>query len=166
MDFMKKAGIIAGATVGGIIGGTLSVVGKVTKVKIIDDIGSSIVDSTIYTGSIAGDIASGATDLVAGKVTKNQEKAQEGVDTLKEGGSKVVDNFVNNFKLVLENGGEILEGVKEKDLEKVSHGTKTLAKVVAVGAMTVGAIKIDEGEEKNTDSDTSEETTSKVSTEE
>jgi hypothetical protein len=144
MDLMKKAGIIAGATVGGVIGGTLSVVGKVAKVKIIDDIGSSIVDSTIYTGSIVGDIASGTTDLVAGKVTKNQEKVQDGVGTLKEGGSKVVDNFVNNFKLVVGNSGEILEGVKTRDLEKVSHGTKTLAKVVAVGAMTVGAIKIDE----------------------
>ncbi|MBN7773452.1 hypothetical protein [Clostridium aminobutyricum] len=156
MNRLKKAGIIAGATVGGVIGGTISVVGKVAKVKLIDDIGSSIVDSTIYTGEIVGDIASGTTDLVAGKVTKNHEKSQEGIDTLKEGGGKVVDNFVNNFKLVTKNGGEILEGIKEKDFEKISHGTKTLAKAAAVGAMTVGAIKIDE-EEK----DSSEESTTR-----
>ena len=144
MDLLKKAGIIAGGTIGGIIGGTLSVVGKVAKVKLIDDIGSNIVDSTIYTGSIVGDIASGTTDLVTGKVTKNQEKVDDGLGTLKEGGNKVVGNFVHNFKLVVGNSGEVLAGVKQRDLKKVSHGAKTLVKVVAVGAMTVGAIRIDE----------------------
>lgn len=151
MEPLKKAGIIAGAAIGGVIGGTISVVGKVSKVKIIDEIGSSIVDSTIYTGTIVGDIASGTTDLVAGKITKNEDQSQEGLTTLKEGGGKVVDNFVNNFKLVAKNGGEILEGIKEKDMDKVSHGAKTLVKTVAVGAMTVGAIKIDEGDIKESE---------------
>lgn len=151
MDSLKKAGIIAGATVGGVIGGTLSVVGKVSDIKIIDNIGSSIVDSTIYTGSIAGDIASGTTEIIAGKVTKNPTKVNTGVEDLKEGGSKVVGNFVNNFKLVANNGGEILEGIKERDTEKIKQSTKTLAKVAAVGIMTVGAIKIDEDESELTD---------------
>lgn len=146
MDTLKKAGIIAGATVGGVIGGTLSVVGKVADIKIIDNIGSSIIDSTIYTGEIAGDIASGTTEVIAGKITKNPDKVSNGVQDLKDGGSKVVGNFVNNFKLVTSNGGEILEGVKERDTEKIKHGAKTLAKVAAVGMMTVGAIKIDDDE--------------------
>nr|WP_315022994.1 hypothetical protein [uncultured Aminipila sp.] len=147
MDTLKKAGIIAGAAVGGVIGGTLSVVGKVADIKIIDNIGSSIIDSTIYTGEIAGDIASGTTEVISGKITKNPDKVTEGVQDLKDGGSKVVGNFVNNFKLVATNGGEILEGVKERDAEKIKHGAKTLAKVAAVGIMTVGAIKIDDDTE-------------------
>lgn len=154
MDSLKKAGIIAGAAVGGVIGGTLSVVGKVSDIKIIDNIGSNIVDSTIYTGSIAGDIASGATEVVTGKVTKNPEKVNTGITDLKQGGGKVVGNFVNNFKLVTNNGGEILDGLKTRDTKKIKHGAKTLVKVAAVGMMTVGAIKIDEeenSEDKNTD---------------
>ncbi len=146
MDTLKKAGIIAGAAVGGVIGGTLSVIGKVTDIKIIDNIGSSIVDSTIYTGEIAGDIASGTTEVIAGKITKNPDKVTGGVQDLKDGGSKVAGNFVNNFKLVTSNGGEILEGVRERDSEKIKHGVKSLAKVAAVGIMTVGAIKIDDEE--------------------
>ncbi|MBE6035680.1 MAG: hypothetical protein E7222_13425 [Clostridiales bacterium] len=153
MDSLKKAGIIAGAAVGGVIGGTLSVVGKVADIKIIDSIGSSIIDSTIYTGSIAGDIASGTTEVITGKITKNPDKVGEGVQDLKEGGSKVVGNFVNNFKLVASNSGEILEGVKARDTEKIKHGAKTLAKVAAVGIMTVGAIKIDEEENTHQSSD-------------
>lgn len=147
MDLLKKAGIITGAAVGGVIGGTLSVVGKVADIKIIDNIGSSIVDSTIYTGSIAGDIASGTSEIIAGKATKNSDKVSNGVHDLKKGGGKVVGNFVNNFKLVANNGGEILEGVKERDTDRIKHGAKTLVKVTAVGLMTVGAIKIDEEEQ-------------------
>lgn len=147
MDTIKKAGIIAGAAVGGVIGGTLSVVGKVANNKFIDSLGASIVDSTIYTGSIAGELASGATDVVRGKATKDAEVLESGVEDLKSGGGKVVGNVVNNVKLVAENGGEIIEGVKELDKDKIIHGTKRLAKVAAVGVMTVGAIKIDESDE-------------------
>ena len=147
MDSLKKAGIITGAAIGGVIGGTLSVVGKVTDIKIMDTIGSSIVDSTIYTGSIAGDIASGATDVITGKITKNSDKVSDGVQDLKEGGAKTVENFVGSIKLVTDNSGEIWKGVKEKDTKKIKHGIKTLAKVAAVGFITVGAIKIEEEEE-------------------
>ncbi|QIB68549.1 hypothetical protein Ami103574_04085 [Aminipila butyrica] len=149
MDSLKKAGILTGAAVGGVIGGTLSVVGKVTRIKIIDTLGSSIVDSTIYTGAIAGDLASGTTDLISGKLTGNAQKVADGVEDLKEGGSKVAQNVVGNLKLLADNGGEILTGVKERDRDKIKHGAKNLAMATAVGLITVGAVKIDEGEEEN-----------------
>ncbi|MEL7658323.1 MAG: hypothetical protein AAGU75_20705, partial [Bacillota bacterium] len=54
----------------------------------------------------------------------------------------VVDNFVGNVKTVVDNSGEIINGVKEKNSKKILHGAKTLVKVAAVGAITVGTIKI------------------------
>lgn len=149
MDKIKKAGIIAGATVGGVLGGTLSVIGKISNNKFIDSLGNSIIDSTIYTGSIAGELGSGAAEIVHGKISKKPYKVKAGVEDLKSGGGKVVGNVVNNVKLVAENGGEIVEGIKEMDKEKVVRGTKRLAKVAAVGVMTVGAIKIDDSDEKD-----------------
>lgn len=149
MDTLKKAGIIAGAAVGGVIGGTLSMVGKVADIKIIDSIGTSIIDSTIYTGTIAGDIASGTTEVITGNVTKNPDKVHHGIKDLKNGGSKIVGNFVDNFKLVAENSGEILEGVKARDSNKIKHGVKTLAKVTAIGLITVGAIKLDDEDDSD-----------------
>lgn len=144
MNNIKKAGIVGGAIVGGVIGGTLSVVGKMTKKKFIDDLGESIVDSTILTGSIAGDIASGATHVVAGKIRKNPSSIKEGHEDLKAAGGKVVGNFVENTKKVINQSGEILEGVKRGDGKKVVRASKTLAKMVFVGAITVGAIKVKE----------------------
>ena len=148
MDSIKKTGILTGAVVGGLIGGTLSVIGKVSKVKIIDDIGESVVDSTILTGTIAGNLASGTTDLLAGKIQHDQHLVNEGVTDIKDTGHKVVNNFVGNVKLVTKSGGEILSGVKRRNPRKVAGGVKSLVKVVSVGILTVGAIKIKPDEEK------------------
>ena len=144
MDKIKKTGILTGAVVGGLIGGTLSVIGKVAKIKIIDDIGESVVDSTILTGTIAGNLASGTTDLLTGKIQHDETLMKEGVTDIKDTGHKVVSNFVGNFKLVAKSGGEILGGVKQKNLHQVTGGVKSLVKVVSVGLLTVGAIKIKE----------------------
>src|SRR5665648_831386 len=149
MDLIKKTGILTGAVIGGVIGGTLSVIGKVAKIKIIDDIGESVVDSTILTGTIAGNLASGTTDLLAGKIQHDQHLVNEGVTDLKDTGHKVVNNFVGNVKLVAKSGDEILIGVKQRNRHKVTGGVKSLVKVVSVGVLTVGAIKIKEGEKNN-----------------
>jgi len=142
MNKIKKTGIIAGAVVGGVIGGTISLIGKMTNQKFIDELGESVVDSTILTGGIAGEIASGTTNVISGKIKKSDPKVQEGKEELISAGNQVVGNFVNNVKTVVGNSGEIIEGVKEKDKRKIVRGAKTLVKVVAVGAITVGAIKV------------------------
>ena len=150
MNNIKKAGIITGAVVGGAIGGTISFIGKMTNQKFIDELGESVVDSTILTGGIAGEVASGATNVISGKIQKSSRKVEEGKDDLKSAGTQVVQNFVNNVQTVVDNSGEILEGVKEKDRRKIIRGAKTLAKVAAVGAITAGTIKI-KPEEKEDD---------------
>lgn len=143
---IKKAGIITGAVIGGAIGGTISLVGKMTNQKFIDELGESVVDSTILTGGIAGDIASGATNVISGKIQRSNRKVEEGKGELKSAGGQVVNNFVDNVHTVVDNSGEIIEGVKEKDRKKIVRGAKTLAKVVAVGAITVGTIKVKQEE--------------------
>lgn len=144
MDIIKKAGIVAGAVVGGAIGGTLSLIGKVAKVPLIDDIGESVVDSTILTGKMAGTVVSGASDLIAGAVSQDKEKRDEGITDIKDTGKQVVHNFTGNIKLVAGSGGEILSGVRHGNAKTVKRGFKSLIKVASVGFLTVGAIKIKE----------------------
>ena len=142
MDVMKKAGIIGGAVVGGLIGGTVSIIGHVSKNKFLDELGGNIVDSTILTGQIAGQAASGAADVVTGGVKRNPKRLKAGKEDLKQAGGKVVQNYVTNAKLILENGGEIVEGVRHKDGKRIRNGAKTLGKMVAIGALTAGAVKV------------------------
>ena len=138
MGLIKKIGITAGA----VVGGSGSFAGKLSGVKFIDELGESIVDSAIYTGSIAGTLVGGAADVVTGKLTKDETKACAGVRDLKNGGRRVVRNVVENVKTVAENGGEIVNGIRERDGKRALRGAKTLAKVVVVGAVTVGAIRV------------------------
>lgn len=169
MKPIKKAGIVIGATLGGVIGGAIAVVGHVTKKKFLDDLGSNIVDSTILTGEIAGEAASGAVHLAAGGVEaigeaidkkgdkpikryihlkKKRSHLKAAKRDLKSAGGRVFGNMVRNFKMTVNSVGAIAQGIAEKDKEKVKREIKTLGKMAAVGAITVGAIKVDPEEEK------------------
>lgn len=141
MNKIKKAGIVAGAIFGGVLGGTISVIGKVSKQKFIDDLGESVVDSTILTGSIAGEVASGATSFVSGKIKKKPEHVKRGKKDLQSAGGKVVDNFMENVHTLADNSGEILDGMKKKDKRQVKKAVGNLVKVMIIGAITVGAVK-------------------------
>ncbi|MDR1572704.1 MAG: hypothetical protein LBS24_00140 [Clostridiales Family XIII bacterium] len=142
MKTIKKIGVAAGAVVGGVIGGSVSMVGKLSGVKFIDELGESIVDSAIYTGSIAGDIVGGTTDLAVGRLTNDAARVRAGAHDLKSGGKRIVDNLADNVKTIAENGGDVVLGIKDMDGKRVLRGAKTLAKVVVVSAVTVGAIRV------------------------
>ena len=142
MEKLKKAAILGGAIVGGAIGGSCSLIGKLAKVGFLDELGGAIIDSTILTGSIAGEIASGTIDTAAGALRKNKKQRSRGLSDLKSGGGKVFQNWVDNFYVLKDNGGEILCGIKDRDGRRVLNGAKTLGKVAAIGAITVGAVEV------------------------
>lgn len=150
MNVVKKAGIVAGAVVGGTIGGALSVIGRVSNKQIINNVGESVTDSFIYFGSIAGELASGATDVVVGNVTENLNTVDDGIDDLRDGGKKLVGNWVHNIKLVAGEGKVVAKGVYHRDPQSIKKGLRKMGRIAAVGAMTVGAIRLkeEEGEEK------------------
>jgi hypothetical protein len=148
MNSIKKTGIIVGALAGGSVGGGISLIGKLAKVKAVDDVGSSVVSSSILMGEFTGDIASGTVDAVSGKITKNPSRTKKGLNDLKGCGKKVVNNFVENVHYVADTGVEVARGVKAKDKNRVAKSAKKFAKWVAVGAITVGAIKMTDSDDE------------------
>jgi hypothetical protein len=79
---------------------------------------------------------------VRGGLTKDDELFRAGTDDLQAGGKQIVDNVVDNVKTIAGSGAEVARGVRDLDGKRVVRGAKTLAKVVAVGAITVGAIRV------------------------
>jgi len=142
MDSLKKTGIVLGGIVGGVVGGGISLIGKLSKSKVVDDVGASVVSSSILMGGLTGDVASGTADIVSGQVTKNAEKTKEGLDDLKGVGKKLVNNVVENANYIVDSGSEIATSIKEKDTNRAVRSAKKLAKWVAVGAITVGVVKM------------------------
>ncbi|MDR2132979.1 MAG: hypothetical protein LBP30_06490 [Clostridiales Family XIII bacterium] len=151
VDAIKKTGVMAGAVVGGIIGGGVSLVGKLSGVKFLDEVGESIVDSAICTGGIAGDLVGGTADVLVGKITSDDERVRAGAGDLTSGGRKIAGNIVDNVKTLADCGGEIARGIGKRDGKRVLRGAKTLAKVIVVGAVTVGAIRVKKSEEETSD---------------
>ena len=146
MDSLKKTGIIAGAVVGGVVGGGISLIGKLSKIKVVDDVGASVVSSSILMGGLTGEIASGTVDAVSGKIMKNPSKTKEGLSDLKGTGKKLVNNFVENVSYIADTGSEITAGIKEKDKDKIVDSIKQFGKWAAVGTITVGVIKVVDSE--------------------
>jgi hypothetical protein len=148
MNNIKKAGIVAGAVTGGLIGGTVSLAGKLTKIKLMDELGEGIVDSALLTGEILGEAVSGTTDMLSGGVSKDRLKLEKGRRDLSSAAGKTVANVTSNIKDIGSHSSEILKGVKSKDGKRVMKGFKTLGKMAVIGFLTVGAIKINKKEEK------------------
>lgn len=144
MKALKKAGIVGGAVIGGVIGGIFSVVGAVSDKKVLDEIGASIIDSSITTGAIVGTVASGTADVLVGKIARKPKLVKHGKKDLKKSGGDMVDNFFENLGVTLENGNEIVAGIKKRDRRRALAGTKTFFKMAAVSTLTAGAMKISE----------------------
>lgn len=149
MNSLKKAAIFMGALTGGVLGGSITLAGKMTKVDFLDELGEGIIDSALLTGEIIGEVISGTADIVAGGLTKDQEKIRCGGDELGHAGKQVVGNAVMNLRMMGENGGEIFRGIKNKDKARTLSAVKTLAKMATIGAVTFGAIQLKKNDGKS-----------------
>ena len=107
----------------------------------------SIIDSSILTGELYGGLASGATEVISGKIKKDQKKVDEGIEDIKESGGAIVGNIIINTKNVIDNSGEVVSGIKHKDGRKILRGVKSLAKYAAVSTITVGSMKIKQSDD-------------------
>lgn len=153
MSKIKKGTIIAGGVIGGVIGGTISLTGKLTKIKPLDSLGESILNSFLYTGEIAGEFITGSSDVAIGAIKKDNKRLRKGKHNLKSGATKIINNYAHNFKLIGGSGLEIANGVMKRDKVRVIKGGKRLVKIVTVGMLSVGAIKIDDEEQESKKAD-------------
>lgn len=148
METLKKAGVCAGAALGGVVGGTVSLVGKVIRQPDIDQLGETITDSAILTGEIAGHALSGTADVIAGAVRRDKRTLKKGGRDLKRAGGAMVKNVAANASILLTEAGNVAVGVKTGDRARVVRGLKTMGKMAAVELFTVGAVKMDDPEQK------------------
>lgn len=143
MNGIKKGFIVTGAAIGGVLGGALSTAGRIAGSKMVDELGEAVIDSAILTGAIAGQLTSGAADLASGKITKSEARCERGRYDLKAGGKKIIGNWKENLNMIFDNSSEIIKGVRSRDSERIVSSIKTLGKMAAVGAITVGTIKVE-----------------------
>jgi hypothetical protein len=74
-------------------------------------------------------------------------KTKKGIRSLKGTGKRLVNNFVENVNYIADSSVEITTGILEKDKSRVVKSAKKLVKWAAVGAITVGVVKMADSEE-------------------
>ncbi|MGG0936982.1 hypothetical protein ABHN11_12840 [Brevibacillus centrosporus] len=138
MGFLKDLGKGLGQIAGGVVGGTINLVGEITDSKALKEIGEGVYHASSKAGETLGTFASGAVDVVGGIVSKDDRQIENGFGDM---GSAVNDTYQGvkaGVINVIDNGGKVIEGLKNDDFESVKQGGTNLIKTAAIATFAVG----------------------------
>lgn len=147
MGRIKAGTIIATGLIGGAIGVAIAAVGKGIGNKTVGQIGDGVAESSVLTGEIVGDTIEGVADTAVGIAKKSEQKKADGIDKLKTAGTRAVGNFKENIVTMAGATKDVAVKAAQGDKAGVKRAAKNLFKIVSVGMITVGAVKVDTEEE-------------------
>ncbi|MFE8698411.1 HNH endonuclease [Cytobacillus sp. FJAT-53684] len=145
MSFIRGVGKGFGKVAGLVVGGPIQVVGELTGVELIEDIGRGVRKASEFAGDTAGQVVGGAVDTVAGMVSEDPIKRDKGLSDIGNAAYRTGKGVFITAKDALHNGGEVIGGVMDGDHNRVKSGAASLVKTVAIGALAVGVIDIIDG---------------------
>ena len=142
MAFLKQAFRITGQITGTVVGTPVKLIGKRIGSEFIEDIGNTVKKASINTGTLLGGAAEGTWNTASGFIQKDDDKIQEGLDELKRTGSQGARGISQAVTSTLENGRDVIGGIRDEDKERILRGAKGLGKTVAVATLTVGVLDL------------------------
>ncbi|WP_238392665.1 hypothetical protein [Paenibacillus antri] len=145
MSFLKGLGNFAGEVVGGVLGGTVRVVGEIAGSNFIKEIGDGVEHATKFAGKTAGELASGTWDVAAGIVTQNERIMEDGFSDIGGAVSSTAKGVGHMVVNVVENGASVVKGISDNNTDLLKTGAKGLIYTAAVGAIAVGIIDVADG---------------------
>lgn len=142
---LKELGVILGQVVGVLIGGTIWALGEVTNSDFIREVAEGVYKNTARTGVMLGSLASGTYDAVGGVITGDKDQFNQGLEevlyTLGNSAKSIGSGFIHVTSKAIGTAGAIIEG----DTDRALSLGKDLAKIAAIGVLTVGIIDLIDG---------------------
>jgi hypothetical protein len=151
MGFIRTIGRGAGTVGGGLIGGTVKVVGKAVGSKWkgtgewIEEIGESVQSASELALGNAGQFIDGAVQGTYGAIKDDDYHKQKGLSDLKDSTGKTLKGLGSALKFTVQNVGTTYEGYTSGNKEQTLKGLKNLGKVVAVSGLAIGVIDLVDG---------------------
>lgn len=142
MAFIKQAFRITGQITGTVIGTPVKLIGKQIGSEFIEDIGKTVKTASVNTGTLLGGAAEGTWNTASGLVQKDNDKLQEGLDELKKTGSQGARGISQAVTSTVQNGRDVIGGIRDEDKERLLRGAKGLGKTVAVATLTIGVLDL------------------------
>ncbi|MBE6068066.1 MAG: hypothetical protein E7211_10320 [Clostridium lundense] len=145
MGLIKNIVSITSKLAGGVIGGTVEIIGEATNSDFIKDIGQGVYQVSSKSGELLGNLAEGTVDTVVGVISDDDYLKNKGKDQFVNAAGDTIKGVANGVVTVTKKGihtaGAILDGDKEKAIEC----GKDLVKIAAVSALSIGVIDVLDG---------------------
>jgi len=142
MAFIKQAFRITGQITGTVIGTPVKLIGKQIGSEFIEDIGNTVKEASVNTGTLLGGAAEGTWNTVSGLAKKDDNQLQEGLGELKRTGSQGARGISQAVTSTVQNSRDVIGGIRDEDKERLLRGAKGLGKTVAVATLTVGVLDL------------------------
>jgi len=139
---LQTIGELTGKTAGIILGRPIEKVGEMTNNDFVTDVGRGVQKATEKTGETVGKLAQGTWDATSGLISKNDTQLEKGCNDITESVNDTVKGVYNSVRYLGGNGKNAVQGVLEKNSEKVKSAVVNVGKVVAVGALAVGIVDL------------------------
>lgn len=147
MNFFRGLGKVLGNVTGTVVGEPIKMVGEITGAKLLEDIGDGVKKASVFTGDTLGTFTDGVVNTVSGLVQEDMNKRDEGLSNIGDAVGRTAKGVYYTTKNAVKNGGEVVVGAFDGDMEKVKKGASGLVTTVAVGALAIGFVDIIDGED-------------------
>lgn len=138
MGFFEELGDFVGTVAGGVVGGAIGVVGGIVDSDFIKEVGEGVFYASKNAGNIIGQTVDGAVTVADGIINSESEKIDEGLNSIGEAGTNFVSGVGNGVKAIINNGGDVIDGLSQGDNDKVFEASKNIIKIAAVAHFAVG----------------------------
>ncbi|MBO0588414.1 hypothetical protein [Sporosarcina sp. E16_8] len=145
MGFLKGLGSFVGEVAGGIVGGTVNVIGELTGSEFIEEIGDGIKKASSFAGEKLGEAASGTWDVAAGIITQDEQQLNAGLGDMGKAVGDTAKAAVHTIFNVAENGVNVVGGIVDGDTSRLKDGAKGLVKFSVVTGLAFGMIDLIDG---------------------
>ena len=145
MGFLRGVGKYSGKAAGFVIGGAVNVVGDITGIKFLNEVGDGVKSASEFAGDTLGQAADGAWNTASGFIQNDEDKKNRGLSDMGDSVSRTAKGVYQTAKHTYGNGKDVYTGFKMNDDALIKNGISGIAKTVAIGALAVGAIDMVDG---------------------
>ncbi len=145
MGILRGIGKFVGTAAGVVVGGPIQLVGELTGIQLVEDIGEGVRKASSNAGDTIGQVADGAYNTVSGMVQDDEEKRNCGLKDMGNAVEKTAKGVYYTAKNTIHNGTDVIGGLVDGDPIRVKSGASSIVKTVAVGALAIGVIDFIDG---------------------
>lgn len=151
MGVFRSVGKGIGTVGGGVLGGSVRLIGKAVGTKYqdagkwIEDVGDATQKASVIALDNAGQFVDGAVKGTYGLIKDDAYYKQTGLSDLKDSNGRTIKGIGSTITYTAANAGETFRGFSQGDKEQAINGLKNLGKVVAVSSLAIGVLDVIDG---------------------